>query len=62
MFETIRKTARILGVPEHILREMVARGECPGMRSGNRWLVNVEQLRALLDSMSMCSGKEERNE
>ena len=41
---TIRQTAKELGFPETRIRIMVKRGECPGIYSGNRFLVNVEAL------------------
>ena len=43
-FKTIRQTAAMGLMTEHYLRLLVARGECPGIRSGNRFLVNVEAL------------------
>ena len=51
-FKTIRQTAASGLISEHYLRLMVARGECPGIRSGNRFLVNVKQLAQKLDAMS----------
>lgn len=52
MFKTIRQAAMILGIPEHFLRSLVARGVCPGVYSGNRFLVHVEALREYLDAES----------
>jgi hypothetical protein len=48
-FLTIRKTAATGLISEHYLRQMVAQGRCPGIYSGNRFLVNVEALRERLD-------------
>ena len=45
MFLTIRKAARTLDVPERLIRSMVAQGICPGIYSGNRFLVNTDLLR-----------------
>lgn len=45
MFLTIRKAARVLEVPERLIRSMVAQGVCPGIYSGNRFLVNTDLLR-----------------
>lgn len=52
MFKTIRQTANFLGIPEHLIRSLVARGVCPGFYSGNRFLVHVEALREYLDAES----------
>ena len=51
-FKTIRQTAGSGLISEYYLRCMVARGECPGFHSGNRFLVNVEQLKEKLNEMS----------
>ena len=51
-FKTIRQTAATGLISEHYLRLMVARGECPGIRSGNRFLVNVTALSEQLDRAS----------
>lgn len=56
MFMTIRQVSRELGIPEHFLRDMVARGSCPGIWSGNRFLVHVEALREYLDAESRKVG------
>lgn len=52
MFQTVRQVARYLGIPEHLVRTLVARGECPGIYSGNRFLVHTEGLREYLDVAS----------
>ena len=51
-FKTVRQTAALGILPEHRLRLLVARGECPGIRTGNRFLVNVEALVEKLDAES----------
>ena len=51
-FKTIRQTAATGILSEHRLRIMVAQGVCPGLRVGNRFLVNVSALAEMLDSMS----------
>ena len=51
-FKTIRQVAATGLITEHFLRQMVARGECPGIRSGNRFLVNLPALAALLEEQS----------
>ena len=51
-FLTIRQTAALGIMSEHYLRQLVAQGKCPGIKSGNRFLVNVEVLAEQLDSES----------
>lgn len=51
-FKTIRQTAATGLLTEHRLRLMVAQGTCPGIRTGNRFLVNVDALAELLDRWS----------
>lgn len=52
VFQTVRQTAKALRIPEHLVRSMVAQGTCPGIYSGNRFLVHVEALREYLDAAS----------
>lgn len=52
MFKTIRQTAQELRIPEYFIRGLVAQGVCPGVRSGNRFLVHVERLQAYLNEAS----------
>lgn len=52
MFQTVRQVARYLEVPERLVRRLVAQGGCPGVYSGNRFLVNVEALREYLEAES----------
>lgn len=51
-FKTIRQTAATGLTSEHHLRQLVAQGKCPGVRSGNRFLVNVTALYEMLDAES----------
>lgn len=51
-FKTIRQAAATGIISEHYLRLMVKRGECPGIQSGNRFLVNVSALAEWLDKES----------
>ena len=50
-FKTIRQTAAGI-LPEYRLRLMVAAGTCPGIKVGNRFLINVTALAEQLDRMS----------
>ena len=58
-FKTIRQTAALGILTEHRLRLMVAQGVCPGIRTGNRFLVNVDALAKLLDKQSRVEVKEQ---
>ena len=51
-FKTIRQTAATGLASENFIRMLVAQGKCPGIRSGNRFLVNVEALGEVLDAES----------
>lgn len=51
-FKTIRQVAATKIVSESYLRQLVAQGKCPGIRSGNRFLVNVGALCEMLDAES----------
>jgi len=52
VFKTIRQVARYLDISESLVRGLVAQGNCPGIYSGNRFLVHVEALREYLDTES----------
>lgn len=51
-FKTIRQTAATGILSEHRIRLMVAEGRCPGLKAGNRFLVNVGALAEMLDRES----------
>lgn len=51
-FKTIRQTATLGFISEHYLRLLVAQGKCPGVYSGNRFLVNLDALIEQLDNES----------
>ena len=51
-FKTIRQTAAMGFITEYYIRLMVAEGRCPGIRVGNRFMVNVEALAEQLDKES----------
>lgn len=58
-FKTIRQTAALGFVTEHRLRLMVAEGSVPGIKTGNRFMVNVDALAEQLDRESRANvGKE----
>lgn len=51
-FKTIRQTAALGIITEYYLRLLVAQGNCPGIYSGNRFLVNVDALVEQLENES----------
>ncbi len=51
-FKTIRQTAATGILSEHRLRILVAKGECPGIKTGNRFLINNEALSEMLEAQS----------
>lgn len=51
-FKTIRQTAATGVLSEHRLRLMVAAGTCPGIRTGNSFLVNIDALAEMLERES----------
>ncbi len=53
---TVRAAAEECGISEYMLRNWVKQGKCPGMYSGNRFLVNVKQLEKKIQEE--CSIKE----
>lgn len=58
-FLTIRQTAATRILSEHYLRLLEKQGRLPGIRSGNRFLVNVPLLVEQLDreSLAQASGR-----
>lgn len=51
-FKTIRQVAALGLLSENHLRLLVAQGKCPGIRTGNRFMVNVDALAEMLDAKS----------
>lgn len=51
-FKTIRQVAASGLISEYFLRRLVSSGECPGFRSGNRFIVNETELIYKLSEMS----------
>ena len=58
-FRTIRQTAATGLYPEHAIRALVKRGQCPGIYSASRFLVNVPALAELLERKSLEAVKVE---
>lgn len=57
-FKSIRETAKEGIISEHHLRLMVAQKRCPGIYTGNRFMVNVDALIEQLDGESRKEVKE----
>lgn len=55
VFKTIRQTAATGLLSERQIRLRVSQGICPGIRVGNRFLVNVSALAELLDQESRAA-------
>ena len=55
---TIRQTAATKIASEHFIRQLVASGQCPGIRVGNRFMVNVAALSDQLEAESRRSCRE----
>lgn len=60
MFPTIRQAAKKPDCPlsEYQLRLRVAQGRCPGVYSGNRFLVDFEGLKELIRQEATASVRE----
>lgn len=61
MFKTIRQTAATGILTEYRIRCLVAEGKCPGIVTGNRFLVNVEALKEMLNAQSRGNVNQEVN-
>ena len=61
-FKTIRQTAALGILPEHRIRLLVAAGRCPGIKAGNRFLVNVSALAEMLEAESRKGLQEGRKD
>lgn len=51
--KTIDETAVLLGLPKHWVRQKVLNGEIVAVRSGKRYLVNVDKLIEYLNSNTL---------
>ena len=41
---TVREAAKESGLSQYFIRNWIKQGKCPGVYSGTRFLVNIEQL------------------
>ena len=44
MFMTVNEMVKYSGLSENMLRNWIKQGRCPGVRNGNRFLINVDML------------------
>jgi len=51
-FKSIREIAKTGLISEYYLRAMVKKGDCPGIKSGKKFLINEVALIEKLDAMS----------
>lgn len=51
--ETIKNTAKLFGLPEHLVRQKVLNGEVVAISAGRRYLVNVDKFADYLNSNKM---------
>lgn len=48
--ETIKKTAKLFGLAEHFVRQLVISGEIVAVKAGCKYLVNVDKLADYLNT------------
>ncbi len=53
--ETIKNTAKLFGLPEHLVRQKVLSGEVVAINAGRRYLVNVDKFAEYLNSNKLPS-------
>ncbi len=58
---TIKETAKLFGLPEHLVRQKVLNGEVVAISTGRRYLVNVDRFAEYLNSNKL-SAPDERDE
>ncbi len=53
--ENIKNTAKLFGLPEHLVRQKVLSGEVVAISAGRRYLVNVDKFAEYLNSNKLPS-------
>ncbi len=48
--ETIKKTAKLFGLPEHFVRKKILDGEIVAVKAGCKYLVNVDKFAEYLNT------------
>ncbi|MCM1330601.1 MAG: hypothetical protein NC253_14315 [Ruminococcus sp.] len=59
--ETIRNTAKLFGLPEHLVRQKVLSGEVVAISAGRRYLVNVDRFAEYLNSNKISAADKDEN-
>ena len=57
--ETIKNTAKLFGLPEHLVRQKVLSGEVVAISSGRRYLVNVDRFAEYLNTNKLPAPDEQ---
>lgn len=57
--ETIKNTAKLFGLPEHLVRQKVLSGEVVAISAGRRYLVNVDKFADYLNSNKLSAPDEQ---
>ena len=57
--ETIKATAKLLGLPEHFIRQKVISGEIVSVKAGRKYLVNVDKLVEYLNTHTESATEQE---
>ncbi len=57
--ETIKNTAKMFGLPEHLVRQKVLSGEVIAISAGRRYLVNVDKFADYLNSNKLAAPDEQ---
>ena len=57
--ETIKNTAKLFGLPEHLVRQKVLNGEVVAISAGRRYLVNVDKFGEYLNTNKLPAPDEQ---
>ena len=52
MFLSIKEVVKVTGLSEYYLRQNIKAGKVPYIKSGNKILINMPRLSAILDDMT----------
>lgn len=60
--ETIKTTAKMFGLAEHFVRQLVIKGEVVAVKAGCKYLVNVDKLAEYLNTNTLEAVQEAQEE
>lgn len=60
--ETIKNTAKMFGLAEHFVRQLVLKGEIVAVKAGCKYLVNVDKLAEYLNTNTLGAEQETPDE